>query len=85
MEVAESLFWLRWSRRRRAVTGTEALVGARGVVILACRPEGQIRVRGELWRARCEVHASVGETVSVRAAEGLTLLVEPVGSEGLEP
>jgi membrane protein implicated in regulation of membrane protease activity len=55
------------------------------VVVLACRPEGQIRVRGELWRARCDVHASVGETVSVRAAEGLTLLVEPVGSEGLEP
>jgi membrane-bound serine protease (ClpP class) len=76
VEVAESVFWIRFSRRRRAVTGAEALVGARAVVVAPCRPDGQVRVHGELWRARCGRGAAAGETVTVRAVEGLTLVVD---------
>ncbi len=32
LDVSESLLLLRWSRRRRAVTGVEALVGRTAVV-----------------------------------------------------
>lgn len=69
------LFW--WSKRRRAVVGAEALVGRTAVVASECMPEGQVRVAGELWRARCRGGAAVGDEVVVRAVDGLTLEVEP--------
>ena len=76
-EVAEILFWKRYLRRYRIATGAEALVGTRAEVIERCDPDGRVRVRGELWRARAERPAAVGETVVVRAVSGLTLEVGP--------
>lgn len=76
VEVGEALFWIRWSRRRRAVTGPEALVGTHAVVVTPLRPEGQVRVHGELWRARSTRFAGTGESVTVRGVDGLTLLVD---------
>ncbi len=78
LELGESWFYVRWSQRRRPHVGVEALVGRQAVVASDCRPEGQVRVAGELWRARCEEGASAGEAVVVRAVEGLTLAVEPL-------
>ena len=77
IEVGEAWFWIRLSKRRPVQTGAEALVGAQAEVVSPCRPDGQVRVLGELWRARCEVGADSGETVRVRALDGLTLIVEP--------
>jgi len=77
VEVAETYFWIRLSRRRRIQAGAETLIGARAVVASPCRPAGQVRVQGELWRARCEAGAEPGETVRIVGREGLTLLVEP--------
>jgi membrane-bound serine protease (ClpP class) len=77
VEVAETFFWIRLSRRRRVRAGAETLIGARAEVASPCRPLGQVRIQGELWRARCEPGASPGETVRVVGREGLTLLVEP--------
>ena len=77
VEVAETYFWIRLSRRRRIQAGAETLIGARAVVASACRPTGQVRVQGELWRARCDAGAEPGETVRIVGREGLTLLVEP--------
>ena len=80
-ELAEAGFWVWLSRRRKAVTGAEALPGSRGVVTAACRPEGQVRVAGELWRARCEEGADVGDAVVVeRLDPELTLVVRKEGS-----
>jgi membrane protein implicated in regulation of membrane protease activity len=76
IDVAESLLVLAWSRRRRAVTGAEALVGATAVVVTPCRPVGQVRVAGELWGARSTAGADAGEEVVVRGVEGLTLLLD---------
>ena len=76
LDVAESLALLRWSRRRRAVTGAEGLVGATAVVVTPCRPLGQARVRGELWAARSARGADPGAEVVVRGLDGLTLLVD---------
>jgi membrane protein implicated in regulation of membrane protease activity len=76
IEIAEVKLFLWYSRRRRATTGAEALAGMVGTVVEACRPIGQIRVDGELWRARCEGGADPGDTVVVEKLEpGLTLLV----------
>jgi membrane-bound serine protease (ClpP class) len=76
VEIAETFFWIRLSRRWRVRAGAETLIGARGEVASACNPVGQIRVAGELWRARCEAGVGPGDTVRVVGRDGLTLLVE---------
>jgi membrane protein implicated in regulation of membrane protease activity len=75
-ESAELAFFVWYSKRRQATTGADAFAGAKGVVVQACRPIGQIRVRGELWRARCEEGADPGEAVVVESlGPELTLFV----------
>ena len=75
-EIAETVLVVRWSQRRRAEVGAEALVGRRAVVSVECRPEGQVRVAGEIWQARCATGAGVGDQVVIREVDGLTLVVE---------
>jgi membrane-bound serine protease (ClpP class) len=77
IEVGETAFWLRLSRRYRVRIGAETLPGSRAVVVAGCRPDGQVRLNGELWQARCVPGADVGTRVVVRGLDGLTLLVEP--------
>ena len=77
IEVAEAVFWVWLSKRRRAQVGAEALLGAIAEVVTACRPEGSVRIHGELWRARCDGGADAGDRVRVRGLDGLTLLVDP--------
>ena len=77
VEIAETFLWIRLSRRWRIRAGAETLIGARAEVVSPCRPRGQVRVEGELWRASCESGADPGETVRVVGRDGLTLLVEP--------
>lgn len=76
VEVAETLFWIWLSRRGKVKMGPETLVGAFAQVVTPCAPLGQVRLQGELWRARCEEGAEPGERVRIRALDGLTLLVE---------
>src|SRR5262245_52677963 len=76
VEIAETGFWLWYTRRRRVQMGPETLVGSTATVVTACAPQGQVRVQGELWRARCADGAAVGEEVRIVALDGLTLLVE---------
>ena len=79
VEVAEVGFWVRFLRRYRVRTGVEALIGSTGEVIEACAPRGRVRLRGEIWHARCEASAEIGERVEVTGIEGLTLTVRPSG------
>ena len=78
LEFVETGLWLWWSKRRRATVGAETLVGKRAVVSADCMPNGQVRVVGEIWGARCDAGAGVGDEVVVRELDGLTLVVEPV-------
>ena len=75
IELGEAAFWIRLSRRRQPSIGTEALVGAEGMAMTDCRPDGQVRVRGERWRAVCPDGASAGEAIVVDGVSGLTLQV----------
>ncbi|MDQ5820661.1 MAG: hypothetical protein M3540_04390 [Actinomycetota bacterium] len=79
IEVAEAIFWIWLSKRRRPSVGVETLVGARAVVVTPCRPLGQVRVQGELWQARCDEGADPGDDVMVDAVDGLTLVVRRSG------
>jgi membrane-bound serine protease (ClpP class) len=77
IDVAEVAVGLWWSKRRKAAIGGNTLVGATGVAIGDLWPEGQVKVNGEIWRARCEGGCDAGTSVIVRAIDGLTLRVEP--------
>jgi membrane protein implicated in regulation of membrane protease activity len=76
IEVAEVGFWIRFLRRYRVRTGTEAIVGAPAEVIEACDPQGRVRFRGEIWTAECGSRAEVGDRVIVEGLRGLTLRVK---------
>jgi len=71
IDVAESVAVLKWSRRRRVVTGVEALLGKSAVVSTPT----QVRVAGEMWEARSDEALVVGEEMLVTGADGLTLQV----------
>lgn len=77
VEVGEATFLLRWSRRARPTVGVEALVGRRAVAATPCAPDGQVRIDGEIWAARCAEGCGTGEPVTVTGVEGLTLTVQP--------
>ncbi len=83
IEVGESMFWIWLSKRRRSSVGVETLVGLSAMVVTPCRPMGQVRVKGELWQARCDEGADPGDAVQVEAVEGLTLTVSRSGSPAL--
>jgi membrane-bound serine protease (ClpP class) len=80
LDIAETGVFLWWSKRRNVSVGLESMVGKRGVVINDLWPEGQVKVGGELWRARCEGGCESGTDVVVRRVDGLTLVVEPAGT-----
>jgi membrane protein implicated in regulation of membrane protease activity len=76
VEVLETLGTWAWSRRGKPKVGVETLIGATGRVVTDCRPNGTVRVKGELWRARCEGGAGMGSRVRVTGREELLLIVE---------
>ncbi|MFN2471812.1 MAG: NfeD family protein [Gaiellaceae bacterium] len=85
VELAEIAGWVWLSRRRRPVTGVEALAGRVGAAVSACAPRGQVRVDGELWNARSEPPAAAGEqVVVVEVEDGLTLVVRPISAPAPE-
>jgi membrane-bound serine protease (ClpP class) len=66
------------ARRRPVLMGPQTMLGAQGVV----RDGGVVFVRGELWRAHTDDGSGLfaGESVEVRALDGLELTVTPVRS-----
>jgi len=68
--------------------GTEALVGAEGVVTAALGEDGMagfVRVGSELWRARPASETEpppIGASIRVDAVEGYTLVVSPARRSG---
>jgi len=60
---------------RQPATGSEGLIGKVGVVRTPVDPEGQVFVRGEIWRAVSEDRIGEGEQVQVVGVDGLTLRV----------
>jgi membrane-bound serine protease (ClpP class) len=66
------------ARRNKVMIGPEALVGAVGIAQQELAPRGQILVHGELWVAESDAPVAPGESVRVRAVDGLKLLVDRV-------
>jgi membrane-bound serine protease (ClpP class) len=66
------------SRKRPAVTGSEALIGAAGEAVSWQGGEGRVRVKGEIWLARADAPLAVGTHVKVLDRDGLVLRVQPL-------
>jgi membrane protein implicated in regulation of membrane protease activity len=86
VDLAETAGMVAWSRRRRAsgppAVGAEAIVGRTGITLSRLDADrdgarGQVRVDGEIWRARATEPVDAGVTVVVRSFDGLVLEVEP--------
>jgi membrane protein implicated in regulation of membrane protease activity len=73
--LGELVFWNRRVRDRRAQAGAETLIGRTATVVSACHPDGQVRLAGEIWEARCDGGADPGDTVVVTARDDLKLVV----------
>jgi membrane protein implicated in regulation of membrane protease activity len=66
--------------KKKPVTGKEGMIGCLGVAMEPIDPngQGQVRVRGEIWRAESDEPIAKGQKVVVTAVMGLTLHVAPV-------
>ncbi|HHQ42463.1 MAG TPA: nodulation protein NfeD [Chromatiales bacterium] len=70
------------ARRRPVAIGKQRMVGLVGEALEDLDPEGQVKVEGEIWRARAARPVAAGTRVRVRAVRGLVLEVEPVATGG---
>ena len=63
--------------------GRESIVGEVGTATADLNPEGMVRVRDALWRARTNRATPIasGDVIRVAGVEGLVLQVEPAGPE----
>lgn len=77
LEIVETGVFVWWSKRMRTRVGVDSMVGKRGIAVGELGPEGQVRVSGEIWKARCPAGCDAGAPIVVRAIDGLTLEVEP--------
>jgi membrane-bound serine protease (ClpP class) len=68
------------SRFSTPTIGRESMIGEQGVAVGAVNPEGTVRVRGGLWRARTNRATPIagGDAVRVASIDGLLLEVERV-------
>ena len=75
-EVGEIFLWMRFLERYRVRGGVEGMPGERATVLEPCDPDGIVRVRGEVWRARADGDAlDEGDRVTVLAVDGLMVTV----------
>lgn len=66
--------------RRKPEGGLSDMVGMRGEVVRSLDPEGMVRIRGELWKAKSAGRKiNAGEEVAVVGQRGLKLIVERGG------
>ncbi len=66
--------------RRQKTAGMPSMIGEAGKTAGRLAPEGQVRIRGELWGAMSEEgDIEAGETIVVVSERGLKLLVRRAG------
>ena len=63
-------------RTKKVTTGIETLVGLQGEALTGIDKEGQVRIGGEIWKAKSANDISKGDSVRVLSVDGLMLRVE---------
>jgi membrane-bound ClpP family serine protease len=68
--------------RKKPEGGLSDMLGMRGEVVRSIDPEGMVRIRGELWKAKSAGRKiDTGAIVTVVGQKGLKLLVEREGKQ----
>ena len=63
---------------RKQVTGSEGMIGLKGMVIEPLTPKGVVRVGDESWKAKSVgENVAAGEEVEILELNGLTMTVKP--------
>ncbi len=71
--------------RRKPVHGLTAMLGNEGKVVITLVPEGMVRIKGELWKAKSlSGRIDTGEKVIVVGQDGLELTVRKSSPGDLE-
>ena len=63
--------------RERTITGSEGMVGQRGLAKTNLTPKGTIIIHGEMWNGMSEKPVEAGHPIEVTHIDGLTLHVKP--------
>ena len=66
------------SKRTKAVSGMEGMIGQRAKVKQTLDPEGKVLIHGETWNAICESQVDEGEMVIIQAIDGLKVTVKKI-------
>jgi membrane-bound serine protease (ClpP class) len=69
------------AHRRAVVTGEAEMIGMTAKPMAGFTGIGQVRVRGEIWRARASRRVGKDQMLKVVGIKGLTLDVEPIDEE----
>jgi len=64
------------AQKAKVSTGNKGLVGEKGEVVQPLKPEGQVAVRGEIWKAISDENLKKGDRVIVEAVEGMIIKVK---------
>jgi len=70
--------------RRPIVTGEDAMIGQRAVVIHADHGQYEVEYEGEIWRAVSDRLQSLGQQVVIKDVKGLTLHIESLSQASQE-
>jgi membrane-bound ClpP family serine protease len=66
-------------RKKKSLTGVDSLLGEVVEVGQWKETEGQVFIKGELWRAVSDDPLMKGDKAIIQNVEGLTLKVKPIG------
>ncbi|MDN5318456.1 MAG: hypothetical protein PWR00_419 [Thermovirga sp.] len=73
--------WAVWrSLSKKAVSGSEGLIGLEGVALTDLAPSGTVKCHGEIWEAKSLNGDKIESNTPIRVirSEGLVLYVEPI-------
>ena len=68
------------AHRVKPVTGKDGIIDSAAVVSSTLKPEGQVKIYGEIWRAVSDTGKNIkqGKKVRVISIDGLTLTVSEI-------
>ncbi len=69
------------AQRLAVSTGAPGMIGARGRALGRLDPDGQVEVRGEIWKAEAETPVEASNEIVVTDVRQLTLRVRPASPE----
>lgn len=70
------------SRARPVATGAAEMIGQRAIAVEDFIGQGHVRIRGEVWQARCAAPVERGQSLQVLSMDGLVLHVTHTGAPG---